>query len=102
MRAELVLSAIATFVACPAALVLLYWQVRSWPDDRQKWAALGFMLATAIITAQLCWTYLGGPSLGASWRGVASYCLWAGSLGVLAWETTTLNLDILKRKRRRR
>lgn len=100
MPTTLQVSAVLTFAGFLAALYLLSWQIRIRPRDRQAWAALALIASLMAILGQLCWFYLGGPSLGQSTRGVVSYAAVMLSLVFLAWETRSINREILRRRRR--
>ncbi|MGE0545333.1 MAG: hypothetical protein AB7R89_34675 [Dehalococcoidia bacterium] len=79
---------IAAIVATCSLLYLLYWQLRIWPDDRQKWAATVFVGMTLLVVGQLCASYLGiAPAMGAGPRGAISFILWAMATFGLAWES---------------
>jgi len=79
---------VSSFVAFFSLLYLFYWQVRIWPDDRQKWAATIFVLTTLVVVGQLCLSYLEwAPPMGSGPRGAVSFMVWAASAFGLAIES---------------
>lgn len=67
----------------------MFWQVRIGLIDRQARSAFLFLLITAAIMVQLAASYMGGPRLGNTDRGVMFFFLWVGSL--IWWSFCTLH-----------
>lgn len=79
---------VASIIAFFSLGYLFYWQVRIWPDDRQKWAATIFVLMTLVVVGQLCLSYLQwAPPMGTGPRGAVSFVAWAISSFGLAFES---------------
>ena len=71
----------------------LFWQVRIGLIDRQARSAFFFLLMTTLVMGQLMVSYLGGPTMGNTHRGVISFALWVGSL--VWWSFCTLQHNAL-------
>lgn len=91
-------SAVLTIAGAIAGASVLYWQIRARPQDDQQWAALLFVASVTLVLGLVGWRYLGGPVVGNTPQGVAAFCGVMIALIVLAIETRSVNVSILKER----
>jgi hypothetical protein len=93
------LTGVITCVGFIALVHQLSWQVRIGLSDRQAKSAFFFLFMTMLVMGQLMVSYLGGPTMGNTHRGVITYVIWVASL--VWWSFCTLRHNAIALKKLR-